>query len=91
MVICLAATVAVADNLMSIQIKKGQLRTMPVVLGKIIADLNYASRLPCLTKGSLDKSPGIVKNVEGWLHASALTSKQSSLNPVPPMFPRRQQ
>jgi len=77
MVISLAATVAAADNLMSIQIKKGQLRSSPSFLGKIVAELNYAEQVAVLEK----KEPWLkvrssVKNAEGWLHSSALTSKK---------------
>lgn len=50
MVISLAATVAAAVNLMSIQIKKGQLRTTPSFLGKIVAELNYAEQVAVLEK-----------------------------------------
>ena len=77
MVICLAATAAAAYNLMSIQIKKGQLRTTPSFLGKIVAELNYAEQVAVLEKKEAwIKVRASAKNVEGWLHASALTSKK---------------
>jgi hypothetical protein len=82
MVICLAATIAVADNLMSIQIKKAQLRNGPSFLGKIVAELNYAEPVTVLQKTDpWLKVRSSVKNVEGWLHASALTSKTIILKP----------
>ena len=82
MVICLAATVAAAANLMSIQIKKGQLRTTPSFLGKIVAELNYAEQVAVLEKKEAWLKVRVsAKNAEGWLHASALTSKKIILKP----------
>jgi hypothetical protein len=67
---------------MSIQIKKGQLRTTPSFLGKIVAELNYADQVAVLEKKeSWLKVRAAVKNAEGWLHASALTSKKIILKP----------
>lgn len=82
MVICLAVTAAAAYNLMSIQVKKGQLRTTPSFLGKIVAELNYAERVSVLEKKEAwIKVRASAKNFEGWLHASALTSKKIILKP----------
>jgi len=82
MVISLAATVAAAVNLMSIQIKKGQLRTTPSFLGKIVAELNYAEQVAVLEKTEAwIKVRSSAKNAEGWLHSSALTSKKIILKP----------
>ncbi|MEW6670804.1 MAG: SH3 domain-containing protein [Thermodesulfobacteriota bacterium] len=78
----LAASIAAADNLMSIQIKKGQLRTTPSFLGKIVAELSYAERVAVLEqKDSWIKVRASAINAEGWLHASALTSKTIVLKP----------
>jgi len=82
MVICLVAGAALADNLMSIQIKKGHLRTTPSFLGKIIAELNYGDRVSVIeTKDPWLKVRSYAKNAEGWLHHSALTSKKIILKP----------
>jgi len=82
MVISLAATFAAADNSMSIQIKKGQLRTTPSFLGKITAELSYGDRVAVIeTKDPWLKVRAYAKNVEGWLHNSALTSKKIILKP----------
>jgi len=82
MAICLAATAAAAEHLMSIQIKKGQLRTTPSFLGKIVAELNYADQVAVLEKkAAWLKVRTSAKNAEGWLHASALTSKKIILKP----------
>lgn len=82
MVICLAATAAAAANLMSIQIKKGQLRATPSFLGKIVAELNYAEQVAVLEKTEAwIKVRSSEKNAAGWLHSSALTSKKIILKP----------
>jgi hypothetical protein len=82
MAICLAATAVAAENLMSIQIKKGQLRATPSFLGKIVAELNYAERVAVLEKKETwFRVRASAKNAEGWLHASALTSKKIILRP----------
>jgi len=82
MAICLAATAVAAENLMSLQIKKGQLRATPSFLGKIVAELNYAERVAVLEKKETWlRVRASAKNAEGWLHASALTSKKIILKP----------
>jgi len=82
MAISLAAAVVAAENLMSIQIKKGQLRTTPSFLGKIVAELNYADQVAVLEKkDAWLKVRTPAKNIAGWLHASALTSKKIILKP----------
>jgi len=82
MIISLAASIAAADNLMSIQIKKGQLRSTPSFLGKIVAELNYAERVAVLEKkDAWLKVRATATPVEGWLHESALTSKKIILKP----------
>ena len=82
MVISLAASIAAAGSLMSVQIKTGQLRTTPSFLGKITTALNYGDRVAVLeNKDPWLKVRAYSKNAEGWLHASALTSKKIILNP----------
>ena len=82
MAIRLAAAIAAADNLMSIQIKRGQLRTTPSFLGKITSALNYGDRVAVIeNKDPWLKVRAYSKNAEGWLHASALTSKTIILKP----------
>lgn len=81
-IICLVSSIAAADSLMSIQIKKAQLRVTPSFLGKIATELRYADRVSVLEKKDawIKVRPAAV-NVEGWLHASALTSKKIVLKP----------
>ncbi|MDF1591053.1 MAG: SH3 domain-containing protein [Desulfobacterales bacterium] len=82
LVICLTSAIATAANLMSIQIKKGQLRNSPSFLGKIVAELNYAEKVAVLEKTEAwIKVRSSAKKVEGWLHSSALTFKKIILKP----------
>lgn len=81
-VICLVATVVWADSLLSIQIKKGQLRATPSFLGKIVAELDYGDRVVALDqREAWIKVRSSSENIEGWLHTSAVTTKKIILKP----------
>ena len=80
---CLATTAstAAAKNLMSIQIKKGHLRTAPSFLGKIIATLDYGDRLDVIEeKNAWFRARVPATGTSGWIHATALTSKKIVLS-----------
>lgn len=65
-----------AQKIMSIQIKESQLRITPSFLGKITAKLSYGERVTVLQeKGAWKKVSIPGKNVQGWIHETALTSK----------------
>jgi len=51
--IVVSTAFAAANNLMSIQVKKGHLRSMPSFLGKIVAALDYGDRVAVLEKRDL--------------------------------------
>lgn len=64
-------------RMMSVQVKTGQLRATPSFLGTILAEVAYAQQVQVLD----DKNgwmrvavPG--KNVQGWMHNSALSAKR---------------
>ncbi len=64
-------------RMMSVQVKTGQLRSTPSFLGTILAEVGYAQQVQVLE----DKSgwmrvavPG--KNLQGWMHNSALSAKR---------------
>lgn len=81
--ICLVATASIADanNIMSIQVKKGHLRTAPSFLGKIIATLDYGDRVDVIEEKNTwfrVRVPATVTS--GWIHATALTSKKIVLS-----------
>ncbi|UCD31824.1 MAG: SH3 domain-containing protein [Desulfobacterales bacterium] len=70
------AAFAVGKSMMSIQVKKGELRLAPSFLGKIVAQLYYGDRVYVLeNKGSWSKVGLSAGAAEGWIHASALTPK----------------
>ncbi|MGA2402215.1 MAG: SH3 domain-containing protein [Syntrophobacteraceae bacterium] len=67
--------------MMSVQVKEAQLRSTPSFLGSIVGPVSYGDRVETMQKQGdwIDvKSP---KNLRGWIHQSALTSKQVVLNP----------
>lgn len=84
LMICLNGFPAFAadQKMMSIQVKKGEIRSTPSFLGTIVARLSYGDRVFVReergpwTRVSL---PG--SNREGWIHTSVLTSKKIVLNP----------
>ncbi len=77
--ICLTgfAAFAVGQSMMSVQVKKGQIRLTPSFLGRIVALLSYGDRVYVLEqKGSWTKV-GLSRGVsDGWIHSSALTRKK---------------
>jgi len=69
------------SGMMSIQVKEGQLRSAPSFLGSIVGPVSYGDRVETVQKQGdwvEVKSP---KNLRGWIHESALTTKQVVLNP----------
>jgi Bacterial SH3 domain len=72
---------AVEQKMMSIQVKRGEIRSTPSFLGVIVARVSYGDRVYVREeKGSWAKVriPGH-KN-EGWIHTSALTVKKIAFN-----------
>ena len=72
---------AVEQKMMSIQVKKGEIRSTPSFLGVIVARVSYGDRVYVREeKGSWVKvrMPGHTN--EGWIHASALTFKKIVFN-----------
>ncbi|MBU0988485.1 MAG: SH3 domain-containing protein [Proteobacteria bacterium] len=81
LIICLIGlagpAVAAEQQLMSVQVKEGQVRSAPSFLGKIVFSVAYGNRVAVFgEKGawSLIGMPG--RDVKGWIHASALTRKK---------------
>ena len=80
--IVVSTALAATNNLMSIQVKKGHLRSGPSFLGKIVAALDYGDRVAVLEKRNpWVKVQSTEKNSAGWLHDSALTTKKVILKP----------
>ena len=79
LLICLSgfAAFAVGTNMMSVQVKTGELRLTPSFLGKIISRLYYGDRVYVMEeKGSWLRVGMSAGAAEGWIHASALTPKK---------------
>ena len=75
-VFCLGAQ-AQAQKVLSVQVKDGQLRATPSHLGKIVASASYGDRATVLEERGDWKRVSIAGGVgQGWIHASALTSKR---------------
>jgi hypothetical protein len=73
---CLMSGDALGQQMMSVQVKSGEVRSAPSFLGAIAAKVSYGDRL--FVREEKDgwfrvSVPG--RNTEGWIHASALTSK----------------
>jgi uncharacterized protein YgiM (DUF1202 family) len=67
-----------ATQMMSVQVRTGQLRSRPSFLGKVEATVSYGDRLEILeSRGGWIK----VKNEKatGWIHESALSEKKIAL------------
>ncbi|MGA8178614.1 MAG: SH3 domain-containing protein [Desulfobacterales bacterium] len=72
---------AVEQKTMSIQVKKGEIRSTPSFLGVIVARVSYGDRVYVREeKGSWVKVRTAEHNSEGWIHSSALTLKKIVFN-----------
>ena len=68
---------AVGQKMMSVQVKKGEIRSTPSFLGAIVARVSYGDRVYVLEeKGPWVKVAIPERNNEGWIHSSALTEKK---------------
>lgn len=64
-----------ATEMMSVQVREGQLRAKPSFLGKVYSSVYYGDRLSVLeTQGSWVRVQG--DEGGGWIHSSALTPKK---------------
>jgi len=75
--IALAAVTAwAASQMMSVQVREGQVRERPSFLGKVVTDVEYGDRMTVLSSqgGWTKVRDGDGKT--GWIHTSALTEKK---------------
>ena len=73
---------AVEQKMMSIQVKKGEIRSTPSFLGVIVVRVSYGDRVSVQQeKGSWVKVRIPGHTYEGWIHTSALTVKKIVFNP----------
>jgi len=72
---------AVEQKMMSIQVKKGEIRSTPSFLGVVVARVSYGDRVYVREeKGPWVKVRMTGHNSEGWIHNSALTVKKIVFN-----------
>lgn len=63
-----------AQKTLSVQVREGQMRSTPSFQGSIVARPSYGDRVILIEdQGSWKKVSG--KGVQGWMHTSALTTK----------------
>jgi uncharacterized protein YraI len=67
-----------AQKVMTVQVKKTQLRATPSHLGKIITRASYGARVTILEERG-DWKRVSYGNSRGWLHATAVTTKKIAL------------
>lgn len=73
---------ALEQKLMSIQVKKGTVRSRPSFLGKIVTQLKYGDQVAVKeVKGSWNLIDGPKGKTGGWMHSSALSLKKIVLKP----------
>jgi len=68
------------SGMMSVQVKEGQLRSTPSFLGTLVGPVSYGERVEVVQKQGDWFDVKSSKNLAGWIHQSALTSKQLVLN-----------
>lgn len=69
-------------KMMSVQVKKCQLRNQPSFLGKIVSNLSYGDQVAVLEEKEswINVQPPSQKGA-GWVHVSALSTKKIVLSP----------
>lgn len=72
----LAITAWAASQMMSVQVREGQLRERPSFLGKVVTDVEYGDRMTVLSTRGGWSQVRTEKGREGWIHTSALTEKR---------------
>ena len=66
-----------AGKMMSVQVKKGDVRATPNFLGKIVTTLAYGDRVEVLeTRESWLRIAPAGRGAAGWMHVSALSEKR---------------
>lgn len=80
MLICLITASTFAAQVMSVQVKSGQVRSTPSFMGKIVADLAYGDQVMTgEEQGGWLKVQVPGRGIEGWMHNSALSAKKIEL------------
>ncbi len=71
---------AYAQETLSVQVKEGELRATPSFLGKIVTRVAYGDRVNLIEERGAWKKVSLKGGyLQGWMHASALTTKRIAL------------
>jgi len=73
-----SAGLVLGGNMLTVQVRDGQVRATPSFLGKIIGTLHYGDRVTVLGKTG-DWSQVNTPRVRGWMHSASLTKNNISL------------
>ncbi len=76
--VCLLALTAFAAQMMSVQVRDGQVRSTPSFLGKIVGRVSYGQSVAVIG-ASGDWNQVSYAGAQGWIHASALTDTDLGL------------
>ena len=68
-----------AQETLSVQVKEGELRATPSFLGQIVARVAYGDRVTVIEDRGTWKKVSLRGGKQGWMHASALTTKRIAL------------
>lgn len=79
-VLFLAGTTWSDSGQMCVQVKEGQLRSTPSFLGAVVGPVSYGERVETVQKQGDWVDVKSSRNLTGWIHQSALTTKQIVLN-----------
>lgn len=71
-----AVTAWAATQMMSVQVREGQLRERPSFLGKVVAGVQYGDRMTVLSTQAGWTRVKTGSGQTGWIHSSALTEKK---------------
>ena len=76
------ASFAAKSKMMSVQVKRSEVRGKPSFLAKIVARLSYGDRVEMLeSKGAWIRVGLVSADKDGWMHSAALTKKTIILRP----------
>ncbi|EGB14482.1 hypothetical protein DND132_1273 [Pseudodesulfovibrio mercurii] len=81
--VVLAAALAWAAQVMSVQVRAGQLRDKPGFLSKVVGELEYGDQVDLTgEQGDWRQVKSLGDGRAGWMHFSALTEREIVLNPT---------
>lgn len=81
--ILVLATIVLAAQMMSVEVRSGQMRERPGFLGRMITILPYGDRVDIQAEeGDWRKVTSKTQGKTGWMHISALTEQEIILKPT---------